>query len=135
MGKKCQKSLILGLLLLISGCVSAAGVRTLGVTVLPDGSVRQYVQVESDSSFFTPKVMTVEAFKCDRPKPCEKDGSYYAASPSVGSDLLKGVGSSAVMAGGIMGGAAILRPPENKTSIMNSQGQGQGQYQGQYQGW
>lgn len=132
MRKKGLKSLVLGLLALVAGC-GVAGVRTLGVTVLPDGSIRQYVQVESDSSFFAPKVMTVEAFKCDRPKPCEKDGSYYVASPSVGADLLKGVGSSAVMAGGIMGGAAVLRPPESKTSV--STNQGQGQFQGQYQGW
>ncbi|MDP3934698.1 MAG: hypothetical protein Q8Q46_00510 [Candidatus Giovannonibacteria bacterium] len=130
MSKKGPKSLMLGLVLLISGCVNAAGVRTLGVTVLPDGSIRQYVQIEGDSNFFTPKVMAVEAFRCDRSKPCEKDGSYYAASPSVGSDLLKGVGSSAVMAGGIIGGAAILRPPENKTTVNSSAGASSFQYQG-----
>ena len=61
--------------------------------------------------------------------------SHFGAGPSLAGQLLQGAASSALIAGGAVGAAAVLRPTKindaDTTNLNNAQGQVQGQVQGQ----
>lgn len=100
------------LALFIAGC--ASGVRSLGSVVLKDGTTIEYIQVGTKGQD-GPKIVVIEGYRFDpNANTSEKASAYNAAGPSLTADILRGAASAGVIAGGMVGAAAVLKPAVTK---------------------
>lgn len=106
----------------VSGC---AGIQQQSFT-LADGRTVDYIHGKVDADGQTGVFR--DAFVDGKPVL-----SHFGSGQSLTGQILQGAASSAMIAGGMVGAAAVLRPTRINESndFNNSQGQAQGQEQGQ----